>query len=232
MKRIFAILAMFFALSAIPAQAQISININIGKQPSWGPSGYDYAQFYFIPELNIYYDVEAALFYYLSGSTWVGAKYLPLKYKKYDLSSMYKVVMNGVTTPWLNNKEHKKTYKNFINDRTQLPIRQTADAKHEPARANTQPWVNNQPKTTTTKSSSSSKKSSSSNAKPATSSTSKPATSTSKPASSSTSKQTTSTSKKSTSSAPKSSSSATKSTSKSTSKSSSSTTKKSSGGKR
>ncbi|MCD8305717.1 MAG: hypothetical protein LUC49_03535 [Prevotella sp.] len=224
MKKFFAILAMFFALSAIPAQAQISININIGKQPSWGPSGYDYAQFYFIPELNIYYDVEAALFYYLSGSTWVGAKYLPLKYKKYDLSSMYKVVMNDVTTPWLNNKEHKKTYKNFINDRTQLPIRQTADAKHEPARSNTQPWVNNQPKPATTKSSSSSKKSSSSNAKPATS--------TSKPASSSTSKQTTSTSKKSTSSAPKSSSSATKSTSKSTSKSSSSTTKKSSGGKR
>ncbi len=184
MKRLILLLTMCFALSLASftpaaAQVKVNININIDKQPSWGPSGYDYAEFYFIPELNIYYDVANALFYYLSGNSWIGAKYLPVKYKKYDLSSMYKVVMNGVSQPWLDNKKHKKTYKNYINDRTQVPIRQTADSKHESARKNTQPWVDNKPATQTEKkdtksqpkSGTSSKTSSSSNKKTTTSKT-------------------------------------------------------------
>ncbi|MCD8281717.1 MAG: hypothetical protein LUC22_00500 [Prevotella sp.] len=179
MKRLFILFAVCFTLfMSTPASAQINININI--QPSWGPSGYDYAEYYYIPELNIYYDVANALFYYLSGNVWTGARYLPTKYKKYDLSSMYKVVMNDVSKPWLNNKEHKKTYKNYVNDRTQIPIRQTADAKHEPARANTQPWVDNKPATTTSKKASSASKPSASSSK----STSKTTSSASKPSSS------------------------------------------------
>ncbi len=223
MKKIFAILAVCFALLNAPSvQAQVSININL--QPSWGPSGYDYAEYYYIPELNIYYDVVNALFYYTSGSSWISSKFLPLRYKRYDLSTMYKVVLNGEPTPWLNNKAHKKTYKNYKNDRTQVPIRQTADAKHEPARNNTQPWVDNKPKTdaTSTKTpqkpaNNSSKKETnstkpaatpskqSSPAKTSGSSSSKPATSTTKKSSGSTSKSTSGTTKKSSSSTKKSS---------------------------
>ena len=32
------------------------ISINIDKQPAWGPYGYDCAAFYYMPEINIYYD--------------------------------------------------------------------------------------------------------------------------------------------------------------------------------
>ncbi len=124
MKKLFTTAAMcftlFFCTATVSAQ---SINININIQPSWGPVGYDYAEYYYIPELNIYYDVTNALFYFLSSGTWTGAKYLPLKYKRFDLSSLYKVVLNGEPAPWNNNKVNKKKYKPIINDRSQLALR-------------------------------------------------------------------------------------------------------------
>ncbi len=117
------------SLSFTPASAQ---RINISIQPSWGPSGYDYAEYYYIPELNIYYDVSAALFYYLSGSNWKGVKELPRKYKKYDLNTMYKVVMNNTPNPWLKNSEHKTKYKSFSNVHTQKPISQATPSAKKP----------------------------------------------------------------------------------------------------
>ncbi len=125
------------------AEAQ-TININI--QPSWGPEGYDYAEFYYIPELNIYYDVINGLFYYYASRHWIGAQYLPVKYKRYDLHSMYKVVLNGDPCPWLDNRIHRVEYRHFINDRTQTPIRHTTEPIYEQPRRNIHPWVNNQPR--------------------------------------------------------------------------------------
>ncbi len=152
MKKILFLAAVVGALLFGAPQANAQ-TINISIQPSWGPAGYDYAEFYYLPELNIYYDVINGLYYYLSGSQWIGRKTLPVKYKKYNLHDMYKVVLNGKPQPWLDNKQHKKDYKCFINDRTQTPIRHTTDPKYEPARKNTTPWVDNQPtirKTSTT----------------------------------------------------------------------------------
>ena len=65
MKKLFFILSFGLIVGMFPAgkaEAQVRININIDMQPAWGPSGYDYAEYYYIPEINIYYDVLSRMF--------------------------------------------------------------------------------------------------------------------------------------------------------------------------
>jgi hypothetical protein len=45
-------------------QAQVSVNLNIGTAPAWGPSGYAAAEYYYLPDVQAYYDVRASLFVY------------------------------------------------------------------------------------------------------------------------------------------------------------------------
>ncbi len=45
-----------------PAAAQISINVNIGSQPLWGPVGYDHVDYYYLPDIESYYSVPRQQF--------------------------------------------------------------------------------------------------------------------------------------------------------------------------
>jgi hypothetical protein len=42
---------------AEPGKAQIRIQANIDIQPQWGPTGYDYAEYYYMPDIDVYYNV-------------------------------------------------------------------------------------------------------------------------------------------------------------------------------
>ena len=122
-------------------------------QPAWGPAGYNYAAFYYFPALNIYYDVNNALFYFLSGRRWLSSYYLPIRYQRYDLYTMYKVVINDYHNPWVYYRTHKRLYANYRNVRTQMPIRaMTTDRRYNIARTNTRSWVEQQPTPTTNRS--------------------------------------------------------------------------------
>lgn len=129
-----------FNTSSIEAQ-HVSVNINLDIQPAWGPSGYHYADFYYIPELNIYYDVNHGLFVYLSGRRWVSNIYLPKKYHKYDFYLMHKVVLNDIYNPWVHNKYHKRSYAHFRNNRSQIAIYYMNDRHYHKARHNHWAWV-------------------------------------------------------------------------------------------
>ena len=96
---------------------------NLSLQPAWGPAGYDCAHYYYFPDFNFYYDVNNALFYYLSGSRWVSARQLPyaLGYPR-DLYKLYKVVLN-IRDPWNHNRVHRREYKHFCGVHTQPVLR-------------------------------------------------------------------------------------------------------------
>ncbi|MDR3262080.1 MAG: hypothetical protein LBT78_09665, partial [Tannerella sp.] len=134
-------IGMFNVNSADAQPASVHININLDRQPAWGPAGYDYAEFYYFPALNIYFDVNEALFYYLSGRRWVAGYYLPVAYRKYDLYYMYKVVLNDYPNPWVYNKTHKRTYVRFSNVRSQTPIRYATEHRYGKAKNNTRAWI-------------------------------------------------------------------------------------------
>ena len=96
---------------------------NLSLQPAWGPAGYDCAHYYYFPDYNFYYDVDNALFYYLSGRRWISARQLPyaLGYPR-DLYKLYKVVLN-IRDPWNHNRVHRREYKHFCGVHTQPVLR-------------------------------------------------------------------------------------------------------------
>ncbi len=94
------------------APAQISVNVNIGAPPLWGPVGYNQVQYYYLPDVEAYYDVHTSNFIYLSSGSWVHRTYLPVRYRNYDLYNGYKVVMSDYrgNTPYKYFADHKRKY--------------------------------------------------------------------------------------------------------------------------
>ena len=118
----------------------VSVNINIGRQPAWGPVGYDYVDYYYFPDINCYFNVNLNLFYFLDRGRWIGARYLPFAYSSYDLYGMYKVVLVGVTDPWRNNRIHIRDFGRYKGFRTQPIIRDSRDIRYNDSRNNRIAW--------------------------------------------------------------------------------------------
>jgi len=66
-----------FLASPVNAQVHVGLQINIGAQPVWGPVGYDAAQCYYFPDIEVYYSVPAHLFYYFNKGRWISRASLP-----------------------------------------------------------------------------------------------------------------------------------------------------------
>ena len=93
-------------------QAQVSVNVNLGSPPMWGPAGYADVQYYYLPDVYAYYNIHSSMFIYQSGGIWVHRTYLPSRYRNYDLYSGYKVVLTDYqgNKPYVHYKEHKTKY--------------------------------------------------------------------------------------------------------------------------
>jgi hypothetical protein len=76
------------------AQVRFGINVNIGNQPAWRVPGYNYVQYYYLPEIETYYDVSRRQFIYMDNGRWIFSNSLPYRYRSYDLYGGYKVVVN------------------------------------------------------------------------------------------------------------------------------------------
>jgi len=117
----------------------INVNINIGRQPAWGPVGYDYAGYYYFPDIDIYYDVNVGFFHYYDRGRWVSARYLPYAYRNYDLYRLYKVVLN-VHQPWRNHHVYYKSYARYRGHRSPVVIRDSRDHRYRDSRNNRVTW--------------------------------------------------------------------------------------------
>jgi hypothetical protein len=112
--KLIAVGIIFLVSSSI--QAQVSVSLNIGTAPSWGPSGYSQAEYYYLPDVQAYFDIRASQFIYFGSGKWVRSRYLPRQYRNYDLNSGYKVVLNDYhgNRPYTNfHKDRKKYYKGY-----------------------------------------------------------------------------------------------------------------------
>ncbi|HEY6144150.1 MAG TPA: hypothetical protein VIV55_12115 [Flavobacterium sp.] len=105
---------LFFASSSM--NGQVSVSVNIGVPPPWGPVGYASVNYYYLPDIECYYDVRATQFIYLSGGVWVRSSYLPRYYRDYDLHRGYKVVLKDYhgSRPYANYRyDRVKYYKGY-----------------------------------------------------------------------------------------------------------------------
>jgi hypothetical protein len=131
MKKLMIAMFLFTGTAALnqKANAQISLSINIGNQPAWGPTGYDHADFYYLPEANAYYDIGRQQFVYQNGANWIYAASLPGRFQRINLFNTYKVVVNR-PTPFRNNAADMRTYAKYRTMRNQPIIRDSRDSKY------------------------------------------------------------------------------------------------------
>jgi len=97
------------AVTSNQSHAQVSLNVNIGTQPAWVPAGYQNVDYYYLPEVHSYYYVPQRQFVYLNGNRWTRSRYLPGRYRGYNLHHGRKIVMYG-NSPYRSYNTHRIRY--------------------------------------------------------------------------------------------------------------------------
>ncbi|AMJ67645.1 hypothetical protein [Hymenobacter sp. PAMC 26628] len=100
-----------FALAAAPAaQAQVNVNVNIGR-PAWGPAVPQGAQYYYIPEIDGYYDLQAQQYIVLRNGRWLPVAAL----SGYDPYQFHPVVLDyRGRQPWAYVGAHRDRYRPVV----------------------------------------------------------------------------------------------------------------------
>ncbi len=120
------VIASFFAQHA---SAQVSVSVNIGMQPVWGPVGYDHVDYYYIPDVDAYYDVPRRQYTYYDGGQWITRYSLPPQYNSFDLYSAHKVVINE-PSPWMHHDRYRTEYVQYKGRHDQHPIRDSHEERY------------------------------------------------------------------------------------------------------
>lgn len=132
-KIIFTAAILIACLSSKLADAQLHVSlgvgVNIGSQPDWGPVGYDHVDYYYMPDVDAYYDINAHRYIYLNNNVWVHRTYLPARYRNYDVYHGYKVVVNE-PRPWVHHATYRTRYAAYKGRRDQVIIRDSHDKKY------------------------------------------------------------------------------------------------------
>jgi hypothetical protein len=125
MKTVKIAIAGLFLLIANATQAQVSVNVNIGSPPAWGPAGYAEMEYYYLPDIESYYDVRSSQFIYFGGGRWIRTTRLPRQYRNYDLYGGYKVVLTDYhgRTPYTYFDRHRVKYYKGYHGAPQRPYR-------------------------------------------------------------------------------------------------------------
>jgi uncharacterized membrane protein YgcG len=132
-KRYFSLLILVVIVSNFfmftPAKAQVNVSVNISSQALWGPVGYDYVEYYYLPEADVFYYVPSGQFIYLSGGQYVFVNTLPVSYN-INLFSTYIVVINE-PKPYLQHNIYFTKYGHYKNSgRNHTSIRDSDDKKY------------------------------------------------------------------------------------------------------
>lgn len=103
----------FGLLFIASTQAQVSVNVNFGKPPVWAPAKPLETQYYYLPDIDTYYDVPAQRFLYAKKGKWVRAERLPARYSGYNLNKGNIIFLTDYrgNAPYTFHKKHKVKYK-------------------------------------------------------------------------------------------------------------------------
>jgi len=123
------LIAILIACFGNKTNAQVDVHFNIGVQPVWGPTGYDYARYYYMPDMDAYYDVAARVYMFNEGGRWIERRELPPMYRNFDLYHGYKVVIND-PNPWMHHDRYRKQYYQFRGRHDQEVIRDSRDHRY------------------------------------------------------------------------------------------------------
>lgn len=115
MKNLKALLSAMILFFVSNSQAQVetvkTTTTTTKTLPDWGVSGHNDARYYYIPDIETYYDIQNKNFVRMDNGKWVKSTELPATYKDYDLYSGYKVVLTDDKEPYADYDKMKVKYK-------------------------------------------------------------------------------------------------------------------------
>jgi hypothetical protein len=129
MRRLLFLIMAVFLSNTMNAQLSIHLGFNLDRQPIWGPAGYDRAEYYYLPDIGVYYNISEQRYYYNERGRWIGRSSLPPRYRGFDLYNSYKVVINE-RNPYRNDNKYREQYASYKGRHDQQPIRDARDEKY------------------------------------------------------------------------------------------------------
>lgn len=110
-------LAASILMFTLQASAQFSVSINLGSRPQYYDRYENQVSYYYLPEIEAYYDVNSAVFIYNGPRGWVRTTYLPEYCRDYVVNRGYRVAVSyRGRSPYVNfNSDRQRYYRN--NDR-------------------------------------------------------------------------------------------------------------------
>lgn len=108
-------------ITAADAQIGIHINLHLGSGPVYVPArpvevipAPVYDDYYYLPEVEAYYSVGEHCYYYMDGSSWISATYLPGRYHDFDWRTAKRYEIHG-SRPYLHHEEYRGRYGGYSN---------------------------------------------------------------------------------------------------------------------
>jgi hypothetical protein len=75
------------------------------ENPQWAPSYYDGARYYYLPDIECYYDIYSREFIFLNNAQWIYSPYIPSVYYDFNLNNSFVVIVNSnIYQPWMHHQ--------------------------------------------------------------------------------------------------------------------------------
>lgn len=123
-KKLKLITGAFIFLFTLQSSAQVSVSLNIGSRPDWSRHydndddcdhndhcSHNNVEYFYLPEIEAYYDVRSSVFIYLGPRGWIRSPYLPDYCHGYDLHRGHKVAIDyHGHSPYAYHNHHRTKY--------------------------------------------------------------------------------------------------------------------------
>ena len=81
------------------------------ENPQWAPPYYSGVRYYYLPDLECYYDLSTQEFIFRGNGRWFNSRSIPSAYSDYDLNNCYTVVLSVNTyKPWMRHQYYVSHY--------------------------------------------------------------------------------------------------------------------------
>jgi len=82
--------------------------------PQWAPPYYSGARYYYLPDIECYYDLSTREFIFLNDGQWRYSPNIPSLYAGYDLNSCFAILLNvNVYRPWMHHQYYVSHYPRY-----------------------------------------------------------------------------------------------------------------------
>jgi hypothetical protein len=95
-----------------------------------GPVGYDHVEYYYMPDIDVFYYVPNRQYIYEEHRQWRFTTTLPARFHGYDIYNTYKVVINDDQRPYRNANIYRTKYAQYKGRHDQPIIRNSDDQKY------------------------------------------------------------------------------------------------------